>query len=71
MVKASVSVFIFLVYNHFYFDQPRVAVADPHHLVADPDPARHFDANPDLYPPFHFDPDPDPDPSFLIKAQTL
>jgi len=31
-----------------------VSVADPHHFDADPDPAFHFDADPDL----------DPDPAF-------
>ncbi len=29
--------------------------------VADPDPAYHFDADPDQDPTFHFDTDPDPD----------
>ncbi len=38
---------------------------NPHHVDADVDP----DANPDLYPTFHFDAD--PDPSFQIKVQNL
>ncbi len=37
-------------------------VADPHHFHADPDPAFHCNADPDLDPPFHFNADPNPDP---------
>jgi hypothetical protein len=33
-----------------------------HHLDADPDPAFHFDADPETDPIFHFDVDPDPAP---------
>jgi len=29
---------------------PLGSVADPHHVDADPDPAFHFDADPDLDP---------------------
>jgi hypothetical protein len=40
-------------------------------LPEDPDPAFHFDADPNPDPTFHFNADPDPDPSFQIKAQYL
>ncbi len=43
---------------------------DPHYLDADPDPARHFDADPNLDPTCHFDTR-DLDPSFQLKAQNL
>jgi hypothetical protein len=50
-------------------------VADPHRFDADPDPAYHFDANPELYPNptvrFVANPYPHTDPSFQIKAQNL
>jgi hypothetical protein len=35
------------------------SAVDPRHVVADPDPT------------FHFDAEPDPDPSFQIKDQNL
>ncbi len=34
----------------------------------DPDPARHFDANPGQDPACHFEADPDPDPTFNFDA---
>ncbi len=46
-------------------------VADAHHLDGDPDPACHFDANPDLGPACHLDMVPDPGPNFQIKDQNL
>jgi hypothetical protein len=39
------------------------SVADPHHFVADPDPAFHFDAYPD--PASQNDADPDPQHCFF------
>ncbi len=44
------------------------SVADPHHLVADPDPAFHFDADPDPDHAFHSDADADPDHTFQFHA---
>jgi hypothetical protein len=43
------------------------SVADPHH----PDPACHFDADPNQDPTFHFDGYPDPDSSFQIREKEL
>jgi hypothetical protein len=37
---------------------PKCSVAEPHHIDADPDPACHLNADPDL----------DPDPSFQISS---
>jgi hypothetical protein len=37
-------------------------IADPRHFNADPDPAFHFNADPDPDPAFHFNADPDPVP---------
>jgi hypothetical protein len=42
------------------------SVADPHHVVADPDHVLHFDVDPD--PTFHSDADPDPDPTFQFDV---
>jgi hypothetical protein len=37
--------------------------ADPHHFYTDPDPAFHFDADPNTAPTFHSDADPNTDPN--------
>jgi hypothetical protein len=51
-------------------DPAKTRVADPHHFIADQDPAFHFDSDPDPairfqcgsgFLAFHFNADPDPD----------
>jgi hypothetical protein len=38
-----------------------LSFSDPHHFNADPDPAFHFNADPDSDPALHFNEDPDPE----------
>ncbi len=47
-----------------------VSVADPHHLNANPDPASHFDADPDPSPDPTFHSDANPDPSFQYDCRS-
>jgi hypothetical protein len=67
-VSASLRALTFL--TSFYtvsivhFSLVTTGVADPHHVDADPDPAFHFDEDPDQNRDRTFHLDADPDPTF-------
>jgi hypothetical protein len=45
-----------------FYCTPALGVRDPHHFNADPDPAFHFNADPDSDPALHFNSNPEPAP---------